>query len=379
MTQLRVDLNKNSAYIIEQYQNGKSTNKLADEFKCNAGTIYLFLKENGIEIKKRKKFEGNLEDYEEKILNLYSSGLSIYKVSLELKLSEPSVKRILKKNKVKIQNSVTFDKDNLLKDKLIQVINLYNEGKNTTEISKIVGHSDSSVWRLLDDNGYDTRANIQEYEVDEDYFKVIDTPNKSYSLGFFFSDGNVTKNLRSARISIQEKDEHILWDMAKDMGYNGGLDRKPPKNERCQPQAGLHIYRKVFCEHLVDKGCMPKKSAIIRLPDKVPNYLMSHFIRGFFDGDGSIGNQGRGLYTSITSNEDFCLDVWEYFAKLGIEPTNYYPRKKGGRYGSLMFGRIKEAIAFLDHIYQDSDNSLRLKRKYDKYLEIKSKYANSTK
>lgn len=41
---------------------------------------------------------------------------------------------------------------------------------------------------------------------------------------------------------------------------------------------------------LIKLGCFPKKSLKLKFPteEQVPNYLINHFMRGYFDGDGNI-------------------------------------------------------------------------------------------
>lgn len=41
---------------------------------------------------------------------------------------------------------------------------------------------------------------------------------------------------------------------------------------------------------LISNGCVPKKSLILKFPEEdiVSKELQSHFIRGYFDGDGSL-------------------------------------------------------------------------------------------
>lgn len=35
-------------------------------------------------------------------------------------------------------------------------------------------------------------------------------------------------------------------------------------------------------------GCVPNKSLILKFPTTLPNELVNDFIRGYFDGDGSV-------------------------------------------------------------------------------------------
>ena len=39
---IQVELEKSRSYIVGQYNKGVSTNKLAEEFNCNSGTIYYY-------------------------------------------------------------------------------------------------------------------------------------------------------------------------------------------------------------------------------------------------------------------------------------------------------------------------------------------------
>lgn len=52
----------------------------------------------------------------------------------------------------------------------------------------------------------------------------------------------------------------------------------------------LACYSKKSYTDLINKGCGINKSLILKFPDEtqVPQNLISHFIRGYFDGDGCV-------------------------------------------------------------------------------------------
>lgn len=55
------------------------------------------------------------------------------------------------------------------------------------------------------------------------------------------------------------------------------------KNPRCQ----INIGSKRMYEDLIRLGCVPNKSGQEHLVmPEIPNHLKSHFIRGYYDGDG---------------------------------------------------------------------------------------------
>jgi intein/homing endonuclease len=58
-------------------------------------------------------------------------------------------------------------------------------------------------------------------------------------------------------------------------------------------------------------GMVPNKSLVLKFPD-IPKEMYRHFIRGYFDGDGSLclHINKRGKFQpllSITSTDDFCV------------------------------------------------------------------------
>ena len=54
-----------------------------------------------------------------------------------------------------------------------------------------------------------------------------------------------------------------------------------------QPQGRLLMRSQKTVNDLIDKGCVKQKSLILQPPKNIPDDLIRHFIRGFFDGDGS--------------------------------------------------------------------------------------------
>lgn len=364
-----LQLDDNKISIINMYESGISTNKIAKILNCNSGSIYLKLKEWNVNIKSRKSFVGNIDDYRDEIIKMYNSGIGSYKISKTLNISKPTILRFLRKN-VEVRES-TRDDNNLLKDKKDLVEELFKT-KNMTQIAKIVGHTEPNVQKLLKKYGHDTYKYKCKYSIDEDFFKVIDTPDKAYILGWIYSDGNVMKKGK-IRISIQEGDKHILEEIKNKMKYTGEIMYKKPKNSRCKPQSLLNIDRVDMAYDLIKLGAVPNKSLILTFPtsEQVPEHLLNHFIRGVFDGDGSISiKKNKYLSCAITSTFSFCNSLSNYLSTIGINATNFYYRKPTKPTGSLFFGRKEDVIKFLNWMYKDAD--IKLNRKFAKAKDFVS-------
>lgn len=202
--------------------------------------------------------------------------------------------------------------------------------------------------------------------VNDHIFDTIDTEEKAYWLGFLYADGNVHHENKSWRIelSLQEQDLNHVQKFANFVSCE-----KEPKY-----RAKTKAYRMSFCssrmaEELIKKGCIPKKSLVLTFPSYniVPKKLMSHFIRGYFDGDGCIS-----LHQQVHSiiKEVSILGTKEFLEGL-VKETNIDGAviKKEKRTTSntyFIHWRKKEGNEMLDYMYGNA--SVYLQRKYDKYL-----------
>ena len=117
------------------------------------------------------------------------------------------------------------------------------------------------------------------YTLNYDFFKNW-KPEMAYILGLFFSDGNVGSDKRQANIHLHKNDYHILEKISKIMETN-----RPVKTY--SDASYLRIDSKIIVNDLINLGCVPRKSLILKFP-KIKDKFLSHFVRGYFDGDGSI-------------------------------------------------------------------------------------------
>ena len=196
-------------------------------------------------------------------------------------------------------------------------------------------------------------------------FDVIDTEDKAYWLGFLYADGCVYKYNNSYRVELSLKEgdlEHIKKFKAFMCSESRISYRKLQKAYR------IGIGSRRIYERLIELGCMPNKSLILKFPtdSQVPNSLLKHFIRGYFDGDGcfSLRHNVHSIAPNICilGTEDFLSGIQKiYNGKISKKSTeNIY---------SLRF-RKEEALKFLKDIYTNSH--IYLDRKYDRFIAVLS-------
>src|SRR5690606_3293691 len=115
------------------------------------------------------------------------------------------------------------------------IAQMYLDGLSTCEIAEIYDCNGGQIWRALQKENVKCRP-IAKYTCDEDYMETISDENRAYILGWFFSDGNVTQNLRTSRIGIQSLDLKILEWIKEQVGYNGPIYGPIYKEGNREPQ-----------------------------------------------------------------------------------------------------------------------------------------------
>ena len=104
----------------------------------------------------------------------------------------------------------------------------------------------------------------------------------AYVLGFWFADGYMRKE-KSYRIAISGNDKEILEKICLAMNSNHPI-RLTAQKSNCY---FVSFCSKKLFNDLTGLGGLRKKSRIIEFP-KIPNKFLPDFIRGYFDGDGSV-------------------------------------------------------------------------------------------
>ena len=184
------------------------------------------------------------------------------------------------------------------------------------------------------------------------------------------------------RLSISQKEPELLNKVLALMECNAELyfsNRREYVNKKDKKIVSgevyfFHITDNELYNDLVNIGLTPDKSLTMKFPD-IPNEYVRHFIRGCWDGDGSVYIEKKSdkLFASYTCGSLPFIDTMIYeLVKIGIPPRTNHERK--GKSISYYFkisaeNHIKKLFHFL---YDDVFPNQYLQRKYDiftlKYL-----------
>ncbi len=127
----------------------------------------------------------------------------------------------------------------------------------------------------------------------ESFFEKIDTEAKAYWLGFLAADGSLTSNRNRITLGLAKKDRTYVVKFKKTIQLILPIqDRtrilKTKKGEVTTYLSRIRFDSKKMYSDLIDKGVTPRKSLTLKPPIGVPGDLIKHWIRGYFDGDGSV-------------------------------------------------------------------------------------------
>lgn len=269
-------------------------------------------------------------------------------------------------------------------DEVKEIIFKYEqEGKSVLQVSKEVPYSYDVVRRVLVENGIKIRSNSynsRKYHCNEHYFDEIDTPEKAYWLGFIYADGYISFPVYSylLGIALAKQDEGHLIKFKSAINSNHKISTYKAKGYSDTLYSRVIIRSNHMCNQLIQKGVLLHKTNILKFPyGIVPDNLISHFIRGYFDGDGcltySINKRtGRTVFQiKIVGTKEVLKGINEY---IPINKTfNLTKRRQNGTNNfNLEIGGNKQVGVVLDYMYKDS--TVHLDRKYEKYLYYKSIY-----
>lgn len=212
----------------------------------------------------------------------------------------------------------------------------------------------------------------------ENFFENIDNEKKAYWLGFMFADGYIINRENkygqdAFGITLAEDSLDILEKFKKDIEASNPINWDNSK--KGQRQCKINLTSQKTVNDLIDKGCYKQKSLILEPPKKVPENLIHHFIRGFFDGDGSIIKYEKTenstiFQINITSTYEMVKWIKDY-----IGMGQIIPEKRREQTWYFTLGGNQQVIKFYHLLYEDA--TVWMDRKYNRFQELLNKYSEN--
>lgn len=248
-------------------------------------------------------------------------------------------------------------------------------GLSICDLSNRYSISKSTIYRRLVSEGVDTTLNtdkigkkIRKHNFDYDFFSQINTKEKAYIFGLSLADGGVNEKTNQFKLKLTDID--LVEKVAKAVKYNGPLYDEKKSSIKHKATKTLILTSKKIVSDLVKNGCVKNKTKNL-VGVSIDNDLMSHFVRGYFDGDGCIWS---GMHSNkinymaevkMIGTMKFCIYLQEQLSVNGIYSQITKDKRICDEVVNIVIRRKHDVIRFYDFLYKE--DGIFLKRKKDKF------------
>lgn len=328
----------------------KTVAEIAGMYGVTVQAVYSRCKRNNIDYKKpttKDLFEENIEEIIE-----YVQQFSIKEASVKYKISDSFLRKAFN------SLGVSFGKTELTK-KLLE-----EELKTGTpnDIAEKYNYHVVVVRKKIKDYGIER---TKHGHLINNYFFDTWSSDMAYILGFVFADGTVNTTLHHNKLVVElhPQDRCVLEFIIEKIQPNRNIYEYTHYDKRTgktYPAVRTDFSSKILVRSLKELGCVERKSyKPIRVPD-IPNQYIHGFIRGYFDGDGSVSffksktGQMKRTASIYCSSFRFLEDIKKLIGNYGSIDYNSNPCR-------LQFCSKENIKKFYDLIY--STEAFHLKRK----------------
>ena len=197
------------------------------------------------------------------------------------------------------------------------------------------------------------------------------TEQSAYLAGYVAADGHIfyhrgEQNKSALQFEIAAYDRDILDKIKEVLHFEG------PILETSRNTVKMNISNTRIIEMLIEKGIPAlNKSSDMKWPSTLPKCYQNAFVRGIFDGDGSVyleNSTGR-IRTQFLGTENLLMGIKQAmpFDTSTVSICYRGNTEKGANIYCLSFS-TKHSIALLNWLYKDS--TIHLDRKYNKFLNF---------
>lgn len=332
---------------------------------------------------------------EELVYDYQKNLFTIKELSTKYHIGQDKVRKILKEKGIKTRTNaetriLRLNPNYTLEEiEAIVIDNYLNKGFGQQKSGSQFGLSARAVKTILSKYNIEIRdlnnaikvanavydRSTKYFEKNENFFKK-QSSDMAWLLGFLAADGNVSKTSNRIRIELSEVDEEILIKIKELLHLENPIYKR--ENKRGFKFVSLEWSCKEHKEDLALYGIIPNKTYILLPPLALDKKYYIDYIRGYFDGDGTInlnknknGNSLRwGICGASKEMLAWILDVLENDYK--IPRVNLHvDTSKEKRFYSFIYSTNSTKL-IREILYTDSN--MFLKRKKDKFDDLLKSY-----
>lgn len=241
----------------------------------------------------------------------------------------------------------------MLNDYKKEIIEAYKNRLSTKKIAELYGSSQNTISRFLKKNDVEVTRRRCRKNIDSNYFDTINSTLKAYFLGFIAADGSVYKSGRKIvfSLAIQSSDRIILEKLSEELSGSDILVGNSFTRENGHSTTDVRFSDEIFVNCLLKQGICFGKTMNLDWIDMSEIY-MRDFIRGYFDGDGSVYISKNKIYGNFVGNKIFIPKLRDYLFDKKILPTRYAIVDRGN-FCSFHFGSKGGLSSLYNYMYYD--------------------------
>ena len=263
-----------------------------------------------------------------------------------------------------------------------EILQKYDNGQSITSLNK--EYHTTKVRDLLIENNRqvpESRKGVggrkRQCTLNENYFQELDSKDKAYFLGFIYADGFITKRSQGQSIlgltlaeiePIDKFKKYIQTD--KKVGYYKKTNGYSDKSYEYK----LALISDKLVSDIEKLGVTERKSLTLTFPD-IREDLIPHFIRGYFDGDGSVflHKDSREEYSeniylgiNICGTKEFLTILSKHLPFIEEGQCIYKEERRETNCWNLKLISNIRSLELYHYMYKDCDD-LYLSRKKEKF------------
>lgn len=258
-----------------------------------------------------------------------------------------------------------------------EIIDKYCNGASISSLSREYQITTYKIKKILQENNINIRSrneqnkyspqNQRKYKIDDNYFDVIDKEDKAYLLGFLAADGAVQKR-GNIKITLSRIDRNFLEQIREILNTNYPIHDYLTKDG--YETSELSFRSSQIMNELSKYGIVNKKTYSFSFPYNIPEEYYIDFIRGYWDGDGTICKSGNYARASLCSHQkNFLEEVLRILEKFGIPKVTIHKDKRNEVYYIQYASQSSEKLYHL--FYKNKNNfNIYLTRKYEKFVKL---------
>lgn len=245
-------------------------------------------------------------------------------------------------------------------------IKLKQDNLSRAEIAEQFNVPDWKLKKLIAQNGWGTKPPILLNSAAFDEY----TEESCYWAGFLAADGNVDSKGR-IRLMLKYDDISHLEKFKKYLQSTHAISSNTTTYNRCS----FEFTNRDMCEVLdLNFNIVPEKSLTMKFPHFIKADMVRHFLRGYFDGDGSVcesfsntNSVTATLYTTFCSGSFDFINYIYTFLNIRLNTVGHLQDFNTGKKWQIKYS-TNDSIKLLHYMYDDS--SVSLDRKYAYYKRV---------